>query len=107
MGITPKYDFKAFSRERKLNNFLTIASQLDGGNNIVIQSDAQVSAGIFTENHTKEISTIKKYYMYIVKGTAKINDIDCVEGDAMIYEDESLVKIENPVECEALLFELP
>ncbi len=107
MGIQPKYDFRAFSRERKLNNFLTIASQLDGGNNIVIQSDAHVSAGIFTENYTKTISTYKKYYMYIVKGTANINGTDCIEGDAMIYEDESLVKIENPIECEALLFELP
>jgi redox-sensitive bicupin YhaK (pirin superfamily) len=107
MGIQPKYDFKAFSRERKLNNFCTIASQLAGGNNIVIQSDAHVSAGIFTENYTKEILSDKKYYMYVVSGTATVNDIICIEGDAMIYENESLITIESPDECEVLLFTLP
>lgn len=107
MGIQPKYDYKIFLRDRKLNQFCTIASQLQGDNNIVIQSDAVVYAGIFTENHTKSIKIDKKYYMYIVRGTSNINDINCIEGDAVIYENESEVKIESPIECEVILFELP
>jgi hypothetical protein len=107
MGIPPKYDYRAFSRERKTNNFLTIASQLDGGNNIVIQSDAHVSAGIFTENHNKSILLDRKYYLYVVRGTSKINGIDCVEGDAIMYENEQNIEIVDPIETEILLFNLP
>lgn len=107
MGIPPKYDYKIFTRDKKLNNFCTIASQLNGGNNIEIQSDAHVSAGIFTENHNKSILTDRKYYLYVVRGTSKINDIYCVEGDAIMYENEQNINIIDPDECEILLFNLP
>ena len=107
MGIPPKYDYKIFLKDKKLNNFCIIASQTDSGNNVIIQSDAIVSAGIFTENHNKSISIDRKYYLYVVRGTAKINDIDCVEGDAIMYEDESIIDIIDPVASEILLFNLP
>lgn len=107
MGISPKYDYRIFTRNNKLNNFCTIASQIQGGNNIEIQSDAHVSAGIFTENYTKLIDSKRKYYLYVVTGTSKINDIDCVEGDAVIYENEQNIIIESPTDSEILLFNLP
>lgn len=107
MGIPPKYDFKIFQRSKKLNKFCLIASQNQQDDNIVIQSDANVMSGIFTENHESYLDLSKKYYLYVVRGTSKINDIDCVEGDAVIYENESQIKIENPDELEAILFELP
>ena len=106
MGIPPKYDYKIFTRERKLNNFCTIASQLNGSNNIVIQSDAVVRAGIFTENYTQEIDPLIKHYVYVVYGTAKVNGYDCVEGDAIMYEDAFQITVENPNECEIIWFSL-
>lgn len=104
MGIQPKYDGYIFDREDKLNKFCLIARQYDAP--IIIQSDAVVSAGIFTEDRRFEINPNIKHYMYVVKGTAKINDYECVEGDALMYENEKVVTIDNPSECEVILFSL-
>jgi redox-sensitive bicupin YhaK (pirin superfamily) len=104
MGVAPKYNGYEFTREDKLNNFCLIARQQDAP--IIIQSDAVVSAGIFTENHTHSIDPLIKHYLYVVKGTAKVNGNDCVEGDALMYEGEFNVTIENPSECEIILFNL-
>ena len=104
MGIQPKYNAHKFTREDKLNNFCVIARQFDAP--ILIQSDAVVSSGIFTEDHTQSIDPLIKHYLYVVKGTAKVNGHECVEGDAIMYEDEFQVTIENPTECEIILFNL-
>lgn len=107
MGIQPKYDVYEFTREEKLNNFCMIASQYaDPNEAIVIRSDAEVYAGIFTENHKEFLDTSIKHYLYVVTGTATINGYDCIEGDALMYENESEVVIENSDECEIILFNL-
>lgn len=104
MGIQPKYDGYVFTREDKLNNFCLIAAQHNAP--ITIHSDAVVSAGIFTENHTHKIDPLIKHYLYVVNGSAKINGYDCIEGDAIMYEDEFEVKVQDPSECEIILFNL-
>ena len=93
-----------YSRTDKLNNFCLIARQYDAP--IIIQSDAVVSAGIFTENYTQNIDPLIKHYLYVVKGSAKVNGHDCIEGDAIMYEDVFQVTIENPDDCEIILFNL-
>jgi redox-sensitive bicupin YhaK (pirin superfamily) len=105
MGINPKYDFNIFKREDKLNKLCPIASQM--GSPITIQSDAIVEAGIFTQDYTDELEIDRKYYIYVLYGTITINGTDCVEGDAMIFEEESLLKITNSNECEIIVFNLP
>lgn len=107
MGIPPSYDYKIFTRDRKLNNFCTIASQLNGGNNIVIQSDAVVKAGIFTTSYIETLDKSRKYYLYIVSGTCNINQNKCVEGDAVIFENEDKLEITDPDNSEMILFILP
>ena len=104
MGIQPVYDAYVFDREDKLNNFCLIASQHNAP--ITIQSDAIVSAGIFTEEYVQLINSKIKHYLYVVTGTATINEYQCVEGDALMYENETTVTIDNPNECEVILFDL-
>ena len=107
MGIPPKYDVYEFSREEKLNRFCMIASKYaDPNEAIVIQSDAEVYAGIFTQNHREIIDSKISHYLYVVTGSATINGYDCVEGDAVIYENESHVVIENANDSEMILFNL-
>jgi redox-sensitive bicupin YhaK (pirin superfamily) len=105
MGISPKYDFKIFPKQDKLNKLCPIASQT--GSPITIQSDAIVEAGIFTQDFTDTLETDRKYYIYIVYGTITINGTPCVEGDAMIFEEESLLKITDANESEIIVFNLP
>lgn len=104
MGIQPKYDGYIFDRDDKLNKFCLIAREYDAP--IIIQSDAVVSAGIFTQEYKHDISPKIKHYLYVVNGNATINGYDCVEGDAMIYENERQVHISKADECEVILFDL-
>lgn len=105
MGIQPKYDGYIFDYEEKLNNLCLVASQNDAP--ITIQSDAIVHCGIFTENYHYQLDDSKKYYLYVITGKLKINDIMCEEGDAVIYENETLLEIIDPEHSEILLFTLP
>ena len=104
MGITPKYDGYIFDREDKLNKFCLVAREYDAP--IIIQSDAVVHAGIFTQEHIEYINPKIKHYVYIVKGTATVNGFECIEGDALMYEDERRIHIETANECEMILFNL-
>lgn len=104
MGIQPNYTVKHFDRNTKLNNFCHIASQHGP---IVIQSDAIVKAGIFTQEHLEYIDSKKRYYLYIVTGTATINGVVSDTGDGYSFENESLIEIDDPSDSEIILFILP
>jgi redox-sensitive bicupin YhaK (pirin superfamily) len=105
MGIQPKYDAYQFDPEDKLNKFAAIASQK--GSPIVIQSDAIVTAGVFTQSYTENLDPSRKYYLYVVSGTIKINGSESVEGDAYMFEQENLLEITQPNNSEIILFNLP
>lgn len=105
MGVKPQYDAYQFDIEDKLNKFANIASQSNSP--IIIQSDAIVTAGIFTENYTEKLDNKRKYYLYIVSGTVKINGNTSVEGDAYMFEQEDILEISDPDNSEVILFNLP
>lgn len=105
MGIPPKYDVRHFTREDKLNKFANIASQ--NNSPIIIQSDAIVKAGIFTESYTENLDSTRKYYLYIISGTVTINGYESVEGDGYMFEQENTLEISNPNDSEMILFNLP
>lgn len=105
MGIQPKYDAYQFDPQDKLNKFAKIASQI--GSPIIIQSDAIVTAGVFTEPHSENLDPSRKYYLYIISGKAIINGTESVEGDAYMFEQENLLEISQPINSEMILFNLP
>jgi redox-sensitive bicupin YhaK (pirin superfamily) len=105
MGIAPKYEAYQFDPEDKLDKFATIASQK--GSPITIQSDAIVTAGVFTRYHTENLDPQRKYYLYIISGIATINGSESVEGDAYMFEQEKFLEISNPDNSEMILFNLP
>ena len=104
MGIPPVYDGYIFEREDKLNKFCVVARQFNAP--IIIQSDAVVYSGIFTQPHSESINPLIKHYLYVVKGTANVNGYNMIEGDALMYEDEHNVHITEANECEIILFDL-
>lgn len=103
-NFAPDYTCWEFSREEKINNFCPIAS--DKGP-IVIQSDVKLSAGIFTENHTEKLNPKRKYYVYVITGSATINGTFADTGSGFSFEDESALVITDPIDSpEILLFNL-
>ena len=99
----PDYDWHEFTVEEKLNNFCPIAS--DKGP-IIIQSDAKVSAGVFTKDYRYVLNTTRRYYVYVVTGSATINGIVADQGAGFSFEEESEIVITNPNNSEILLFNL-
>jgi hypothetical protein len=96
----PTHDWHQFTREDKLNNFCNITEKLP------IKQDARLLAGIFTENYSYMIDSDRKYYLYVVTGTARVNDLDFIEGDGLSFIGESTITITNPNESEIILFDL-
>jgi hypothetical protein len=102
-GTPAEYAQQHFSREQKSNTFCLIASSTGP---IVIKQQAQVSAGIFTENYTQTLNPQRKYYLYLVLGTATINDIDITEGDGIAIENVCVLSITQANDAELILFEV-
>lgn len=103
-NFPPKYDVWMFDREEKLDNFCPIASS-EGP--LVIQSYAKLNAGIFTKDHTEQLDINRRYYLYIINGSAIINNIEAYTGSGFSFENESELIITNPEEePEMLLFDL-
>lgn len=96
----PGHAWHQFSREEKLNQFCDITAKLP------IRQDARLLAGIFTENFEYAIDPVRHYYLYVVTGTATINQQAVTEGDGLSFESESAIIITNPTESEIILFDL-
>jgi redox-sensitive bicupin YhaK (pirin superfamily) len=96
----PTHDWHQFTRGDKLNNFCNITEKLP------IKQDARLLAGIFTEDFTYNLDTLRKYYLYVVTGTVTINELDLIEGDGLSFTEESIISITNPNALEVILFDL-
>jgi len=96
----PTHDWHQFTRLDKLNTFCNITEKLP------IKQDAKLLAGIFTTDFTYNLDTLRKYYLYVVSGTVTVNDVELIEGDGLSYDNESIITITNPNECEIILFDL-
>jgi quercetin 2,3-dioxygenase len=96
----PYHDWYHFTREDKLNKFCNITEKLP------IKQDARLLAGIFTEDYTYTIAINRRYYLYVVRGTAEINGQSVIEGDGLSFEQESNISITNTRESEIILFDL-
>ena len=96
----PTHDFYQFTREDKLNNFCDITEKLP------IKQDARLLAGIFTTDYKYNLDTLRKYYVYVVTGSASINNIAVIEGDGLSFGEEEFITITNTNESEIILFDL-
>ena len=100
LDTEPRHDWHQFTREDKLNNFCNITEKLP------INADARLLAGIFTSDYTYELDSLRKYYLYVISGTATVNDRELIEGDGLSYDSESVITITNANESEIILFDL-
>jgi hypothetical protein len=96
----PRHDWHQFTREDKLNKFCNITEKLP------IKQDARLLAGIFTQDFTYNLDTLRKYYLYVVHGTSTISSLGLVEGDGLSFTNESVITITNTNELEVILFDL-
>ena len=96
----PAHNWHQFTREDKLNKFCDITEKLP------IKQDARLLAGIFTEDYSYTIDANRHYYLYVVTGSATINDQPVIEGDGLSYSQENAINISTNGEIEIILFDL-
>ena len=100
LDTEPGYAWHQFTREDKLNKFCDITARLP------IKQDARLLAGIFTQDFNYAVNPSRHYYLYVVQGTATINDHNVIEGDGLAFEAESNITITNANEAEIIVFDL-
>jgi len=96
----PRHDWYQFTREDKLNKFCDITEKLP------VKQNARLLAGIFTEKCQYDIDAERCYYMYVVRGTASVNELALIEGDGLSFIQESSINIDTDNETEIILFDL-
>jgi len=96
----PRHDWHQFTKEDKLDKFCNITQQLP------IKQDARLLAGIFTKKYKCEIDTERFYYLYMIAGSATVNELVLIEGDGVSFTQESAIIIDTDSEAEIILFDL-
>ena len=108
-GIEPSYEQKHFAADSKRGRLRLIVSP-DGRNGSVrIHQDALVYAGLFDgdERAEKAIGPGRLAYVHLVRGAAVVNGRRLSAGDALLYDAEPTVAVEQGRDAEVLVFDLP
>ena len=96
----PNYSNYTFTEQDRDNKFFDITSVLP------IHQDAKFYSGIFTEEHQFTLNPQRRYYLYVVSGTATINGQASVEGDGYAFRQETQINIAPTARSEIILFDL-
>ena len=109
LGIKPGYQQKNFSPEEKRGRWCLLVSPDASQGSLLLHQDARVFATLLDgkESLTYSLAAGRKAYLHVAKGTVKANNISVSAGDALMYSDETAIKLEQAAGAELLLFDLP
>ena len=96
----PNYSNYTFTQQDRDNRFFDVTSVLP------IHQDAKFYTGIFDKDYQFELESKRRYYLYVVSGTATINGLDSIEGDGYAFEQETWLTITPATKTEIILFDL-
>jgi redox-sensitive bicupin YhaK (pirin superfamily) len=108
-GIKPSYEERNFPEAEKRGRLRLIASPDGVDGSVVIHQDARLFAGLFdgAEQATLTLAEGRRGYVHIARGGARVNGIALNAGDALKVVAESSIVIDNGLEAEVLVFDLP
>lgn len=108
-GVAPSYEQKTFPVEQKRGRLRVVASPDGRDGSVSVQQDALLYAGLFdaAEQATLELRPGRLGYVHVVRGQLRVNGRLLVAGDALKYEGEPLVSLEQGEDAEVLVFDLP
>lgn len=108
-GVTPSYAQKHFSEQDKRGRLRLVISPDGAEESVGIHQDARLYAGLFDgeESAALPIAPGRLAYVHLARGAATVNGRALVAGDALLYADEAMVRIEAGQGAEVLVFDLP
>ncbi len=107
-GVTPGYEQKAFPREQKQGRLRLVASPNAEDGSVAIHADAKMYVGLFDEQQTTSLALDpkRKAYVHLIRGEAQINGQALQAGDALMFEGEKLIDLQQARNAEVLVFDL-
>ncbi len=114
LGIAPSYAQKTFTDDQKRGQLCLVVSPNGAENHdqthpVTIHQDARIYAGLFDDEEHTELTLAPERlgYVHVVRGNVTINRHVLSAGDALLYENESLIEIAQGRNSEVLVFDLP
>lgn len=104
----PRYDQKAFSKESKTNKLKLIVSGDGRDESLMIHQNTLIYSSYLEEGHsiTLEANSNKHYWVQVIDGPLKINDLTLQSGDAVSASEETELKFRALKDAHFLVFEL-
>jgi len=108
-GLKPSYEEKRFDEASKRGQWRLIASGDGRDGSVRIHQDAdlfvtRLEAG---EPLSREVAAGRRAYVHVIRGDARVNGTPLSAGDAMKFQDEREVRIDEARAADILLFDLP
>ena len=107
-GIPPSYDQKTFAESEKRGQLRLVASPNGAQGSVSVHADARLYAGLFDGAESAELELIagRKGYVFLARGQLQVNGHHLTAGDALLLDQEPLVKVSAGVDAEVLVFDL-
>ncbi|WP_411832444.1 pirin family protein [Pseudoxanthomonas mexicana] len=108
-GGPPSYEERRFPAADKQGRLRLLASPDGIDGSVTIRQDARLYAGLFegSESADHRLAEGRLGYVHMARGEAMVNGRPLAAGDALLYEGEPLIRIEQGRSAEVLVFDLP
>ncbi len=108
-GLKPSYEQKNFSRDRRKNLFLRVASQRRELGGVFVNQDvtmrvASLDAGIKIQ---APVENTRGAYLHVVEGKVQIDGTSLISGDAALVREENLLSLFAVENSELIFFDVP
>lgn len=109
LGIKPGYQQKHFSADEKRGRWCLLVSPNASEGSLLLHQDAKVFATLLDGNAqlTYKLNEGRHAYLHVARGKVQANGISLSAGDALMYLDETQINLDNALDAELLLFDLP
>lgn len=104
----PRYDQKAFSKESKTNKLKLIVSGDGRDGSLMIHQDTLIYSSCLEAGQSITLKTTpnKYYWVQVIDGPLKVNDLTLKAGDAVSASEETELKFFAEKDAHFLVFEL-
>jgi redox-sensitive bicupin YhaK (pirin superfamily) len=109
LGVEPSYEQTMFAPEEKRGKLRLVASPNGENQSVTIHSNTRLYAGLIDGTEVVEHAMEKNRiaYVHVARGQVIVNDEALETGDALMLAEEDLINIQQGVDAEILLFDLP
>ena len=107
-GILPGYEQKRFDEAQKRGRLALVASPDGRDGSVTIHADASMHAGLFdgTEFADMPLDAKRITYVHVARGALKVNGREVEAGDAVLIENEPMLRLDGGHQAEVIVFEL-